>query len=320
MQIKFQQYDQYPAASGGRAWDDISITTDAGADQYLIEVLEGDPLTMVTTTPGDGTGEPVNTLVPRIELFAPDGTSVGSNSGGAADGHNALLEHEAAVSGTYRVLVTAVSGAGAYTMRIDGATGTQAFRVLSSDPADGERFAAFPATFRVDLSEGVLLTSLEASDLQITLPDSTVLPADAVTLLDARTLEFAIASAAADDGLYQVALAAGSLTAVSGASLEAFEAAFEFDTTGPIVVDTSILDGGTMNSGLLTWIVTFNEPLATEGLGPEDVTLAGGGDTWHPDTFDYDPATDTLTVTFDYVSKATIRSPWPAGRPSSATW
>jgi hypothetical protein len=173
--------------------------------------------------------------------------------------------------------------------------------VLDSDPVDGARLADFPATFRVDLSEGVLLTSLEPSDLQITLPDSTVMPADAVTLIDARTLEFAIASAAADDGLYQLSLAAGSLTAVSGASLEAFEATFEFDTTGPIVVDTSIPDGGTVNSGLLTWIVTFNELLATEGLGPEDVTLAANGNSWHPDTFDYDPATDTLTVTFDYV-------------------
>ncbi|TVS19950.1 MAG: hypothetical protein EA424_06450, partial [Planctomycetaceae bacterium] len=301
MQIKFQQYDQYAVPDGGRAFDNISITTDASVDQYLVEVVEGDPLTITTTTPGGGAGEPVNTLVPRIELFAPDGTSVGSNSSGAADGRNALLEHVAAASGTYRMLVTAVSGTGAYTMRIDGATGTQTFHVLSSDPVDGARLADFPATFRVDLSEGVLLTSLEPSDLQITLPDSTIVPADAVTLIDARTLEFAIASAAADDGPYQLSLAAGSLTAVSGTLLESFDATFEFDTTGPIVVDTSIPDGGTINAGLLTWTVTFNEPLATEGLGPEDVTLAAGGDSWNPDTFDYEQATDTLTVTFDYV-------------------
>jgi hypothetical protein len=124
IQIKFQQYDQYAAPAGGRAWDNISITTDASADQYLIEVVTGDNLTIMTTTPGGGTGQPVNTLVPRIELFAPDGTSVGSNSGGAADGRNALLEH-AAADGNVPCPRHAGVRAGAYTLRIEGATGAQ---------------------------------------------------------------------------------------------------------------------------------------------------------------------------------------------------
>jgi subtilase family serine protease/methionine-rich copper-binding protein CopC/type 1 glutamine amidotransferase len=298
VQVKFQQYDQYASPSGGRAWDNISIVTDASEDHYLVQVAEGDALRIVTTTPGDGVGEPVNTLVPRIELFAPDGSSLGSNDGGAPDGRNALLMHTATVGGPYRIRVTPLSGAGAYTMRVEGATGAETLHVLASLPADGSRLAAFPSQVRVDLSAGVLLTSFQPSDLQITRPDSTVLPAGAVSLVDGDTLAFTLTAAEAGDGPYRLQMAAGSLTGVSGTPLEAFEATFELDTTGPVVVGTSIPAGGTVNSGLLTWTVTFNEDMATSGLGPEDVTLAGEGLAQNADTWVYDGGSRSLTATF----------------------
>ncbi|NLX56992.1 MAG: S8 family serine peptidase [Planctomycetaceae bacterium] len=305
VQIKFQQYDQYAAPTGGRAWDDITIVTDAGEDQYLVDVAEGDSLTIITTTPGNGPSEPANTLVPRVELFDQAGALVGSNDQGAPDGHNALLSYSATTAGTYRIRVTALSGEGTYTLRVTGATGEQAFHVVNFDPADSTAWATFPATYRVGLSEGVLLTSLDASDLQITRPDSTVVNASSVALIDANSLLFTIAEAADEDGEYLVTMAADSLTAVSGSSLGAFSATFSFDTTGPIVLDTSIPDGGTVNSGSLTWTVVFNEDLATSDLGPEDVTLADANSSRHPDSLTYDAATDTLSVTFAAVAEGT---------------
>ena len=170
--------------------------------------------------------------------------------------------------------------------------------MVSTNLPEGTRLATFPTTYRVDLSEGLSLTSVAASDLQITRPDSTIVPADAVKLIDANTVEFTIGTAAAGDGTYQLSLASSSLTAVSGAPLETFDASFVFDTKGPLVVDSSIASGETVAAGLLTWTVTFNETLAITGLGPEDVTLSGVGPTRTSSTFAYDAGTSTLTATF----------------------
>ena len=300
LRIKFQQYDQYAVSSGGRAWDNISLVTNGGDDQYLVEVVAGDSLTILTSTPGDGAGEPVNTLVPRIELFAPDGSSLGSNSGGAPDGHNAQLTHTATVTGTYRISLRALSGTGAYALRVEGATGGQALHVLSANPSEGTRLATFPTTYRVDLSERFLLTSLAASDLQITRPDSTVVPADAVKLIDADTVEFTIATAVAGDGTYQLSMDTGSLRAVRGTLLEAFDGTIVFDTTGPVVVDSSIAQDAVIEPGNLTYTVTLSEELATVGLGPEDVTLVETtfGKQFTPASFLYDGTSHTLTVGF----------------------
>ena len=62
-------------------------------------------------------------------------------------------------------------------------------------------------------------------------------------------------------------MADGSLTSASATPMEAFSASFVLDTTGPIVLNSSIGDQDTVPSGLLTWAVTFNEDLATAGLG-----------------------------------------------------
>lgn len=271
------------------------------SDEYTVEANAGDQLVITTTTPGDGPGEPANTLVPLVELFGLNDELLASNTGGAADGRNALLEYTAVGSGTYRVRVTPVSGQGAYTLHVAGATGTRPFRVLSTAIADGIRLASFPATYQIVLSEGVLLTSVDPADLEITLPDSTMLPATAVTLIDGRTLQFSIAALVSGDGVYGVSLAAGSLTSVSGTPLDAFEATFALDTTGPVVVSTSIVDGSVVDAGPLTVYITFNEALATEELGWEDATLveALSGATMHPSQVSYDPETYTVVLSFD---------------------
>jgi hypothetical protein len=303
--------DSYAGHTGTYTLTATLTTSFAGvgrdtADEYLVEANSGDELVIRTTTPGDGPGEPDNTLVPLVELFGPDDELLGGNSGGASDGRNALLMYTAVVSGTYRVRVTPVSGEGAYTLRIDGATGSRPFRVLTTGIEDGALLTSLPGSYQLVLSEGVLLTSVDPADLKLTLPDNTVVVAQAVTIIDGRTLKFFVppledGESGYGDGVYGVSLAAGSLTSVSGTPLEGFEQTFILDTTGPVVASTSIADGAIVEAGPLTVHITFNEALATEELAPEDVTLveAVSGATMNPNLISYDPETYTVALSFD---------------------
>ena len=294
--IKFQQYDNYPIAIKGRGWDEIVIKIGDPEDQFLFPVESGDTLTLTTSTPGDGPGEPESNLDPILELYDPTGTLVASNNNSAPDGKNALINHTASSSGAYRVRVAPVTGKGPYTLRVIGATGTPTpFQVVSSSVVTGTVLALFPGTLQVQFSEGMLLTSVEASDLTI---DSG--PATGVTVVDGRTLEFDIASLEAGDGVYNVSIAAGALEDLQGNPNDPFAMIFTLDTTGPVVTSSSILQNDVIAPGDLAYTVGFIEDLSTAGLGAEDISLleAFSGNAIPVAGFDYDAATDTLTVDF----------------------
>jgi hypothetical protein len=140
--------------------------------------------------------------------------------------------------------------------------------VTAADPEDGALLSAYPAVYRVVFSEPILLTSLDPEDLTV---DG--VPADSLTLIDARTVDFTIASADTGDGLYHVEIAAGAITSLSGQPLEAFSATFDYDATNPTVIASSIWEGDVVPPGTLVYQVQFSEELATAGLGAEDVTL-----------------------------------------------
>lgn len=298
VRIKFQQYGPQPMPQSGRAWDAIALTTDAARDEYWLDVNAGNALTIVTTTPGGGSGQPDNSLVPRLQLFAPDGGEIGSNVGGASDGRNAQLSHAAAVTGSYRVRVSAASGAGAYTLRSEGSTASPTLDVVSTLPTSGTRLAAFPSHYLVKLSRGVSAPSVGVADLKIIRPDGSERLADSVELVDGETIRFGIGSAAATDGAYQFIIDGGNFSSLGGILSEPFSGSLILDTESPVVVQSSIAEGGTIDVGQLTWTVVFDEALATPGLGPEDVVLTGSSGTKNPTTFLYDADTRTLTVTF----------------------
>jgi hypothetical protein len=88
------------------------------ADFYSLTVTAGDSLHLETATPAAGPNEFVNLLDPSIELYDPTGLLVASDDNGAADGRNALLSHNAHLSGTY-------------TVRVSGANQTQGEYVLA---------------------------------------------------------------------------------------------------------------------------------------------------------------------------------------------
>ena len=70
-----------PALGGAAVLGNIESGTSSG-DYYSIPVAAVNLLILRTATPGDGPGEFVNTLDPKIELYDPAGTLVASNDNG----------------------------------------------------------------------------------------------------------------------------------------------------------------------------------------------------------------------------------------------
>jgi subtilase family serine protease/methionine-rich copper-binding protein CopC len=270
-------------------------------DRYLLRVNAGDNLQLSLSVPFGDSGEPQNSFSPSLQLFDP---------GGAEVANGLTISHAALATGNYSVRVSAASGQGSYVLHADGATGGRLFQVVSSTPVSGIATTSFPTTFRINLSEGLLLSSYDAADLQITRPDGTVVPAQSVNMIDGDTLEFQVGSAANGDGDYHFRLAAGTLSGVSSAPLAAFDATVRLDTTGPRVIQTSVngviaADGSTFDAMTLTFAVQFNETMLNNGLGVEDVTLVNStmGTTVNPNAFAFDTATNTATFTFNSVNE-----------------
>src|SRR4029434_5636809 len=69
-------------------------------------------LRLETSTPGDGPGQPVNTLNPIIELYDSTGTTLIASGAAMADGRNEFI------------LATGLTPGGTYKVRVIGAGGT----------------------------------------------------------------------------------------------------------------------------------------------------------------------------------------------------
>jgi len=88
--------------TGGRAVVLGRVST--GADFYAVTLVEGDVLSLTTSTPAGGPGEFVNELDPMLRLYDPSGTSLVSDDN-SADGRNALLSYDVPTSGVYYIEV-----------------------------------------------------------------------------------------------------------------------------------------------------------------------------------------------------------------------
>ena len=101
------------------------------------------------------------------------------------------------------------------------------------------------------------------------------------------------------------------MTGVDGQGILAFTSRYLIDATSPSVVSltvngVSVTGGETASDGMTRTEIVFSEELATAGLGAEDVVLTDTimGASFTADSFDYNPATNTLTLTFGSLSKA----------------
>jgi len=258
------------------------------ADHYRVEAVAGDVISVQTLLPASGADEFGNLLDVEIELYDPSGLLVASDPAGS-------LTHTAASTGTYTVRVVGEADSqGEYVIEVTGHSGDlPLFEVVASDPSDGGRVGVDTISVTLDLSDAMLLTSIEAGDLLI---DGTI-PAISVTAVDHDTLEFQLP--ALIDGLHTATIAAGAIVDLQGQPLESFSSELTIDTIAPQVIATSIEAGETLSARSLTYSVQFDEEISTAALNSFDLQLLGavhGGHVLH--TFDYDPVSSILTLEF----------------------
>ena len=95
---------------------------------------------------------------------------------------------------------TAELTTGEYILSVKGANAPKdEFSVTAVDPADGNRVFIPPTNITVDVSDNILLPTLQASDLKV---DG--MPASAVTAVDGDTASFGVGFAHEYDGHYYV--------------------------------------------------------------------------------------------------------------------
>jgi len=82
-----------------------------GDDWYTVTVpAAGSTIRLATSTPGDGSGEFVNTVAPKLELYDSAGETLLASGVVAADGHNETLTYTGAAAGTYCVHLVGANG------------------------------------------------------------------------------------------------------------------------------------------------------------------------------------------------------------------
>ena len=268
-------------------------------DNYTIAVNEGDVLEITTTTPGVGLGEPGNGLDPFLQLVDPIFGIVWSDDNSAPDGRNAVISATAPTTGLYRVRVSPNTGAGDYTVRVTGATGTVA--VSATVASSSLTTKGTDASLTLGFSTPILLTTVQPGDVTIN-----GVAASTVSVVDATTLRFTANGVAA--GPYTAVLGAGAVQDIRETPNAAFSRTFAGDTTAPVVVASSVSpltlvapnEPGVFTPFVVT--VTFSEDLDQTVLDAQDMQLKSGdaNDSFFVTaaTFTYSPVTDQLQMEF----------------------
>ncbi len=164
------------------------------------------------------------TLSIALELYSPTGTLVASDSNGAIDGRNALLTHIAATTGIYKVRVLGSSNKGEYVLTMTGGSGVHApFHVNEVSPANGAFLIASPSKGTIHFNDGLMLTSLVASD--VTFQGS---PVSGLNVVDGNTIEFDLPPGLTN-GSYTIAIGAGAILDLQGTSIASFTSTFSID-------------------------------------------------------------------------------------------
>ena len=92
------------------AVDNLTYTTPTD-DWYSLTVpAAGSTIRLATSTPGDGSGEFVNTLAPNLQLYDSTGTTLLVSGVVGADGHNETLSYAGAAPGNYFIHLVGSSG------------------------------------------------------------------------------------------------------------------------------------------------------------------------------------------------------------------
>ena len=268
------------------------VLATSGSDYYRFEANVGDNLSILTSIPGNGSGEFKNTLDIELELFDPIGASVVLDASGT-------INHTTTFDGTYIVRVGSENDTtGEYVLNVTGATGGPGpFEVTTTDPADGAIFSVSPTEIDVDFNRLILLTSVDASDLKVDGVDAT-----AVSAVDTNTLRFTLPPLS--DGINTITIASGALTSLQDHSLQAFASQISIDTIAPRVISTSLQEGDSAPAGTLVYTAQFDEELDATNLDASDVQLVGlNSGSQSPTSFNYDPTTSILTLQYENLAE-----------------
>ena len=88
---------------------------------YRLQLVQGQQVTLSTSTPGDQTGIFSNALDPAIELYDPNDVLVDSDDNSGGDGRNAEIVYIPLESGTFSVRVRAAASQGEFVLSATGA-------------------------------------------------------------------------------------------------------------------------------------------------------------------------------------------------------
>ncbi|MBN2294566.1 MAG: pre-peptidase C-terminal domain-containing protein [Pirellulales bacterium] len=292
----------------------IDVSSDE--DWYRLAVDAGQTIEIETFLPLNGSGLLASSLNPAIELYDPQGNIVIADSDSAVDGINAIVIHEAAQTGSYKLRVLAEQGQGGYYVSMDlgdSFPGYTAPSVIATDLDNGATIAFFPMVYTADFSEQLLLTSLQPGDLTVE-----GMPALNYTVVDGDTISFELDPqlyTTHGDGVYQVLLGAGAVTDLQGVGNQEYAGTFTVDTTGPRIIATtwngqSFPANSELPAGRLEFEAVFDEDLyvdteirPTDVLDPNNVLLveASSSTLYSPDEISYDLQTDRYKVVYDYL-------------------
>jgi hypothetical protein len=276
------------------------LLTLVDSDYYKIDLATGATLQLDTATPAGLSGEFVNEFDPIVYVYDSAGNLVAVNDNGGAEGRNASLSYTAPAAGSYFIVVASSPATpspteGEYVLTIGGASpATSPFEVTATDPADGATLRIPPTTITVDFNHNILLSSLQASDLQV---DG--VPATGFTVVDGNTVVFDLVGGYTD-GPHSVTIAAGALVDVQGTAISSYSGTFFMDQTGPRVTTTSLAPGAVVAPGSLSYQVTFNEPMAVGNLSADDFILHGTvlNGFYAPTSFSYNGSGTVVTVNY----------------------
>ena len=273
---------------------DVHLRITVVGDTYQVFVNGSTtPATTLTTSPGQfssgriGLYDWIGQTFDNVTVTSlQDGGHflVAGNDNGAADGRNAKIVYTPATSGIYEVRVIAAgtgqtAARGDYILQVNGANLDPALNaaplVIATDPTEGRNFIAPPTTITLSFSEGLLATTVSASDLILDNGAS----ASNVEFVDGRTLRFTVALTNTE-GTFHYSLAAGAVSDLQGTGSVAYEGSFHVDHSGPQVVTQS----PDSNAPFSVIDLTFNEDIdpatvSSVGIasftGPDGSSLLG---------------------------------------------
>jgi Bacterial pre-peptidase C-terminal domain len=290
------------ATTGTLSTDGLVTTFDflsQTEDWQRFSVNVGDNLNLQTSTPASLSGEFLNNLNPKLELYEPSGNLV-ANGTVLGDGRNEQILFAAPVAGIYRSRVLGENSVGEYFLSVTGNSGTTApaFTVPTINPASGARLSVLPGVIVVDFNDAVYAPSVQATDLVI----DTAINAISVAQVDGNTWNFFIAGGLGE-GTHTLSIAAGAILDVQQTPLTAFSSTFVFETVAPRVTGISILPNTVLPPGSLSYLVTFSEPMKVTNLSSDDFALHGNhrqavGQNYVPTSFAYNVDGTVLTLNY----------------------